>query len=295
MNMPIMVAPPAAPAPPAAAMPFSRTGMSIALQPLFTQAVMRHVIPPAYNPQIFWTAGMEGGNLSEWFGEDPTGSAVSTAVTAASQSITAHSGSWVMKQSVTGAVGGTRMNAIAINSYSQSGIPFYASWWDYFPNAITFSSADQYMLWQIASYGTAPGAPSPDYAPIWALYLDGANPMRLKLIWSPNDAAPDPGPHATEHGKQTFTSTPTIPLNQWVFIEIYVDPSENFLGALKIWLSGTVLWDLTLIKTRYPGVSTASNQPGWMYQTHTAYGSNLTPTPAFHFVDDVTYSLGRLP
>jgi hypothetical protein len=29
--------------------------------------------------------------------------------------------------------------------------------------------------------------------------------------------------------------------------------------------------------------------------THNSYGSGLTPTPATHYVDDVTYSLGRMP
>jgi hypothetical protein len=34
---------------------------------------------------------------------------------------------------------------------------------------------------------------------------------------------------------------------------------------------------------------------GLLYTTHNAYGSGLTPTPATHYVDDVTYSLGRMP
>lgn len=247
------------------------------------------------DPQIFWTAGMEGGNLSEWGAEDLSGSATSTAVTGASQSITAHGGSWVMKQAVTGSSGGTRMNTIAINSYSQAGTTFYASAWLYFPFAITFGSSDQYMLWQIASYG----GPTPDYDPIWALYLDGNNPMKLKLIWSPSDLAPLNGPHSGETGKRTYTSTPTVPTGQWVFIEIKCTPAgatdSDYTGALKIWMNGTVLWDLTLIKTRHPDAGGGPPTPGLMYTNFTAYGSNLTPTPAYHYVDDVTYSLGRLP
>jgi polysaccharide lyase-like protein len=245
-------------------------------------------LPGAYDPQILWSAHMETGNLSEWNGEDPTGSAVSTAVTAASQSITAHGGSWVMKQAVTGSVGGTRMNPYAINGLSQAGTTFYATWWEYHPFQITFSTADQYQIWQIASQSTT------SFSPIWGLYVDGAD-FTLRLIWSPDDHAPSNGPHNGETGKRVYTAGTPVPLNQWVRFEAMVTPAgstaTDFTGALKIWMNNAVMFDLSSIKTRFPDVAPG----GLMYTTHNAYGSNLTPTPAYHFVDDVTYSLGRMP
>ncbi len=237
-------------------------------------------------PTIWWSADMETGDLSQWFGADDNPIASSTAVTAASAGITAHGGSWVMKQSVTGS-GGTRMNVFpGLNSLSQAGTTFYASWWHYFPERISFGSGDQYNFWQIASRDSG-GV----YAPIWALYVDGSNFTPI-LIWMPWDGAPAlSGPHNGETGKQIYRlSSPAVPIASWVFFEIMCTPSAGFTGALKIWMNGQVMFDLSLIKTRYPDGGVG----GLMYTTHNAYGSGLSPTPAVHYVDDVTYSLGRL-
>ena len=59
----------------------------------------------------------------------------------------------------------------------------------------------------------------------------------------------------------------------------------------KIWMNGQLGADQSNVKTRYPD----SGLSGWMGVTHNAYGSGLTPTPATHYVDDVTISLGRMP
>ena len=228
---------------------------------------------------------METGDLSEWFGVDTSGSAVSTAVTAFSAGIPPKTGSWVMKQSVTGSVGGSRMNVFpGLNALAQAGTTFYVSWWDYYPTRITFGSSDMFMIWQIASRDSA-GV----YSPIWGLYLNGSNFTPI-LGWSPNDMA-GPGPHAGESGKRYYSSTLPVPVEQWVFFEVMVTPSSGFTGAVKVWLNRQVLFDLSLVKTRFPDVGVG----GLMYTTHNAYGSGLTPTPAIHYVDDVTYSLGRMP
>jgi hypothetical protein len=69
-----------------------------------------------------------------------------------------------------------------------------------------------------------------------------------------------------------------------------ITPSSTFTGALKIWMNSEVLFDLASIKTRFPSVGIG----GAMWTEHTAYGSYITPTPATHYVDDLTISLGRL-
>jgi hypothetical protein len=247
-------------------------------------------LPGAYDPQILWAARMETGDLTEWGTPDNTGSAISTAVTGASAGITAHGGSWVMKQQVTSGSAGTRMNPYppnGVNTLSQAGTTFYASWWEYHTFQITFANTEQYMLWQIASYDGA------SYAPIWALYVNGTDFTPI-LIWSPNNAAPSNGPHNGETGKRTYTSSTPVPIGAWVFFECLVTPSAGFTGELKIWMNRALLWDQLLVKTRFPDGPGTPNA-GYMYTTHNAYGSNLTPTPAYHFVDDVTYSLGRMP
>ncbi len=253
-------------------------------------AVTTPGLPPL--PRTLWSAGMETGDLSEWSGMDNSGSAQSVAVTASSAGIPAKTGNWVMQQSVTGSVGGTRMNdSGGINALSQAGTTFYVSWWDYFPAQITFGEADMFSIFQIASRDS-----DGVYSPIWGLDFQPSGPdfppsnFALTLIWSPDNMAP-PGPHADESGKRYYYSTQLVPVGQWMFFEVMITPSSDFTGAVKIWMNGAVLFDLTAVKTRFPDVGAG----GFMYTTQNAYGSGLTPTPATHYVDNATVSLGRMP
>jgi polysaccharide lyase-like protein len=241
------------------------------------------VLPPL--PLLVWSASMETGNLGEWSGIVNSGSANSVAVTAFSAGIPAKTGNWVMRQSVNGSIGGTRMMSYpGMDALARAGTTFYVSWWDYYPAKITFGPFDMFSIFQIDSRDS-----NGVYSPIWDLDLNGSN-FTLQLVWSPNNKAP-PGPHAGESGKRYHTSTQAIPVGQWVFFEVMIKPSADFTGAVKIWLNGAVVFDLTGVKTRFPDVGVG----GYMYTEHNAYGSGLTPTPAVHYVDDVTVSLGRMP
>ena len=241
---------------------------------------------PALDPQVLWRASMEAGNLSEWDDQMNSGSASSAAVTAASAGIPQKSGSWVMQQSITSkAESGTRMERYPeIESLAKSGTPFYVSWWDYYPARISFSKADFFSLWQVVSRDSG-GV----YHPIWTLNLDGSN-STLQLIWSPDGNAPSPGPHAGESGKRLYASNAVLPVGQWVFFEVMMKPASDFTGAIKVWMNGVPVFDQSNVKMRFPD----GGSGGWMGVTHNAYGSNLTPIPATHYVDDVTISLGRM-
>src|SRR5439155_19168457 len=76
-----------------------------------------------------------------------------------------------------------------------------------------------------------------------------------------------------------------------VRFKVMIKPGADFTGALKVWMNNQVLFDLSSIKTRY--VDTGQGLISYIEQT--GYGSGLTPTPAVHYVDDVTISLGRMP
>jgi hypothetical protein len=209
-------------------------------------------------------------------------------VTAASQGIVPKGGNWVMKQSVTGSSGGTRMQRYPeINSLTAAGTTFYISWWDYYPAKITAAVPNNFMFmpFGIASADNCTAC----YHPIWGLFIDPAN-FALVLGWSPNGMAPAEGPHAGELGKRAYYSTRPIPVGQWVYFEVMITPSSTFTGALKIWMNGEVLFDQANVKTRFPTVGIG----GMMWTEHTAYGYNNNPIPATHYVDDLTISLGRL-
>jgi hypothetical protein len=234
---------------------------------------------------ILWFAGMETGDLSEWDDQTNTDSADSEAVTAAAAGIPPKTGNWVMRQSVTGSAGGTRMARFAeVASLVRAGTTFYWSWRHFFPTSVSFAPEDMFNMWQIASFDAA-GVPHP----VWGLFLDGSN-STLTLIWSPNAMAPAEGPHAGESGRRAYASSVAVPIGEWGFFEIMVTPSAQFTGAIKVWLNGELAFDQSQVKTRFPD----SALGGLMYVTQNAYGSGLTPTPYHHYLDDVTLSLDRL-
>jgi polysaccharide lyase-like protein/FG-GAP repeat protein len=249
-------------------------------------SVTTPVLPPL--PLLVWSAGMETGGLGEWSDKVNTSFADTTVVSAASAGIPPKGGSYVMMQAVTGADGGTRMQRYPeVGFLARSGTPFYWSWWDYFPSTITFGIFDTFILFGINSKVASASAGDP----IWGLVFNNSG-NTLKLVWSPNKTAPPQGPHAEESGRRIYDSSTPVPVGQWVFFEVMIKPAADFTGAVKIWMDGQVLFDQSLVKTMYPDVG----QTGvimWLEQT--AYGSGLTPTPAIHYVDNVTLSLGRMP
>ena len=239
-------------------------------------------------PLVLWSASLKTGDLGEWSEKVNSGSADTTVVSAASVGIPPRDSSYVMMQAVTGAEGGTRMQRYPeVDFLARTGTTFYWSWWDYFPTPITFGIFDTFILFGINSRVSSDSAGDP----FWSLvFHDTGN--TLDLVWSPNQAAPAEGPHAGESGRQRYNSSTPVPVGQWVFFEVMITPRGDFTGALKIWMNGQVLFDQSLVKTMYPNVGQTSVIL-WLEQT--GYGSRLTPTPAVHYVDDVTVSLARMP
>ena len=235
--------------------------------------------------QILWTAGMETGNLSQWSEKINSGSADSTVVTSSS-GVTPHGGTYMMKQAVTGSSGGTRVfNYEPFNTLALAGTTVYWTWYDYYPSAISFGASDAFLPWGIMGQDS-----SHSYNPIWNLVFHGSD-NTLDLVWSPNDLAPANGPHNGESGKRYYYSGVAVPVGSWVRFEVMIKSAADFTGALKVWMNNQVLFDLSSIKTRY--VDTGQGLISYIEQT--GYGSGLTPTPAVHYVDDVTISLGRMP
>jgi hypothetical protein len=237
-------------------------------------------------PAIVWFAGMETGDLSEWDDETNSGSADSLAVTAAAAGIAAKNGNWVMRQSVTGPDSGTRMARFPeVDALTKAGTPFHVSWWGYFPALPAIDPAGFFSLFQIASRDAAGG----DH-PIWSLNLHPSD-STLILVWSANRMAPSEGPHAGESGSRVYSSSRLAPVGQWIFFEVMITPAADFSGAVKVWMNGELLFDQSLVKTRFPDEGSG----GFMWFTLMAYGSGLMPTPYHHYVDDVALSLGRMP
>ncbi len=234
---------------------------------------------------------METGDLSAWSEKVNTGYADSAAVLAFVAGIPPKTGNWVLRQSWNSPSGvteasGTRMSRYTeVNALAKAGTTFYYSWWDFFPAALSVGAGGWYNHWQIMSNDASGGN-----APIWVLGFNNSG-MTMNLTWSPNGLAPANGPHNGESGSRAYTAPIAVPVGQWVFFEVMVTPRGDFTGALKIWMNGQVLFDLSSIKTQFPFV----NQSLLAYTANNNYGAGLTPTPFVHYVDDVTVSLGRMP
>jgi len=228
--------------------------------------------------QILWSAHTLAGNLNEWSEKVNSGSADTTVVTAASVGIPPKGGSYVMKQAVTGASGGTRMQRYPeLDALARAGTPFYWTWWDYFPTSISFGSNDMFMLWGTWSVKTAvPNAPGD---PLWGLYFHNTG-NTLDLVFN---ATWNAGLPATK----VYNSPIPVPIGRWNKFEIFTDPA----GHITVWLNGQMLFDLSGVMTVYPQVG---QTPLLFGIEQTGYGSNLTPIPFVHYVDDVTVSLGRV-
>lgn len=241
------------------------------------------IIPPVpYDPQVFWSAGMEGGTLNEWPSRNNnTGPALSSAVLALPENIPAHGGLWAMKQVVTGLGGATRMGTDILSQVKTS-TEFWVTWYDYYPAPVHFPISDMWQFWGINGFDGV------NYNPVWGLFVDGTTFTPI-LGWSPNSKAPSEGPHTGEAGKRFYTSTTPISVGAWNKFELRIKPAADFTGIVQVYMNGKLLFDLTNVKTRYVG----SGDPGFagfMYIEHYAYGSVGT-----HYVDDVTYSLKRMP
>jgi hypothetical protein len=240
--------------------------------------------PPPPPSEFLWRAGMEGGNLSEFQAEHNSGSADSIAVLAANEGIPPRGGRWVMKQSVTGTSGGTRMiNFRTINSVYRSG-SFYYSFWAYFPQATRHNGF--FNLVQMQSTNA-----SGVVDPVWILAYHPTN-FTLRLEWWGNLKMT--GPHPGESGGRAYDQPVPIPVRQWVFIQLMITPSEDFSGAIKVWMNDALMFDMANIRTKYPESYVAAGVQS-VFMSKNAYGMNLTPTPNHHYVDDVTISRGPMP
>lgn len=157
-----------------------------------------------------------------------------------------------------------------IDKLARAGTPFYYSWWDFFPAPISIPVGGWFNLWQIAS-----NDPSGKPVPLWVMGID--NGMTLNFMSDP-----------TATGK-TYKSTLSIPVGAWNFFEVYVVPRPDASGALKVWLNTQLALDIPGVQTQFP----LAAQSILTWCTSNCYALGIAPF--WHYVDDVTVSLGRMP
>src|SRR5438876_19543 len=235
--------------------------------------------PVSALPQVMLSAHMLAGNLSEWDEKVNSGSADTTVVTPASVRIPPRSGSYVMKQAVTGSSGGTRMQRYPeVDALARAGTKLYWNWYDYFPTPVSFSTSGMYQIWGwLSVQSSAPQAVSDVF------FSFGFNPTgnTLRLTYNPTS-------RASIAPKTEYTSSVPVPVGSWNFFEIELLPRGNATGSIRIRMNGALIFELLNIQTQYPLVG---QTPLLSVLEQTGYGD-----VAFaHYVDDVALSLGRMP
>jgi hypothetical protein len=247
--------------------------------------------PPPPSPPAattVWQGDMEEGTLGDWYspstgpsgyyggGEYNNGNADTVA-----SSERAHTGQYSAKASVSGS-GGTRLFRWKEPRANREA--YYSAWY-YFPSAFTNTSWGD-NIFQFKSVSTS-GSTDPFLYVV--LQNNATGGLRPEIHWW--DDLTVEGPHKGEFGfrkYQPLTSV-QVPLGRWFKIECFLRQSKDFDGALRCTWDGTLIFDLTNIRTGYPNCS----YNAWCVDQHWAvnnYTDGETPSPAVIYIDDPAIS-----
>src|SRR6267143_1895819 len=244
--------------------------------------------------QFLWTAGMEAGNMLEWYldggggefngnpGNNPGTGLVPMNVAGSLSQATqeqARSGSWSAKMSIPGAWGAVRLWRW---KESMAYRELYYSAWYFVPQLYTMDVAagGSTNWWQYKS------TTATQNDPFWLIGWQNAGPngaMRMDMVWwGPATDGPLPG----QSGSRQWLSTVDIPIGRWFHIEVRHVCAGDFTGAIQVWQDGVELFHLEGVKTRYP-----TGDCKWALSN---YASNISPSPYYFYADDVAVSTTRI-
>jgi hypothetical protein len=226
------------------------------------------------NP-ILWSAGMEAGNLNEWYLGNGGGEFNNRGGDSVASQDIAHTGNWSAKMTINASDAGTRLFRWA---EPQTHRELYYSAWYYFPQKYTYSGWSNYFQWKSKhAAGTDP---------FFYLVADTRSNGNMHFVvhwWS---GLTIEGPHEGEFGFRAYgQSLKDIPVGQWFQIEARYVCAGDFTGRLTVWQDGVQLFDLTGIRTRYP-----DGDCQWAVNN---YGSGISPNPVITYIDDAVIRTSR--
>lgn len=191
---------------------------------------LQHEAPLPERGAVLWFADHETGDLSQW-----TASSGGGAFNTASGNVSAvkvdnaHGGQYVLALEIDNDDGAA--HAARIFRWTESPKQGYysaylyfadphpeAEWW----NVMQFKSVDEHGV----------------SLPVWTVNVatSRAGEMRLYL-WDAIDGVSHPSP--------TARVNVTVPVGQWIHVELYLDKSTGTDGRIALWQDGNLLYDLT--------------------------------------------------
>ncbi len=217
---------------------------------------------------ILWSAGMETGDMSEWYvgsggGEFNSGNSDSKATTEQ-----ARTGQYSAKLTArTPPTAGVRL--FRWDEGTNADALYYSNWF-YFPQAYKTPAG----WWNIIQWKSDRSSESGS-DPFFILNVDGSDEeMTLYLFdWQKRITYPP-----------KFYSP--IPIGKWFQLEAYQTCTGGSSDQVKMWMDDVLLFDIQAVQTKYPGGTC-----GWSINN---YSDHLSPSPTIIYVDDAAISTTRI-
>lgn len=234
---------------------------------------------------VLWQADMETGDLSQWHINNPrsveSDSGLCWRPANGVSTDQAHSGQYSMMMMIDSASpSGCRQFR---KPEPATGEPLYYSAWYYFPEQVRVTG--NWNLFQFKSK-TFEFSDDGDSGVFWKLDVrnNQHGEMALILSWK----GPIEGPRAGDgvKARQYYQTLATLPVREWVHVEIYLRQSEAFDGQVTVWQDGVEIFNMDNVRTRFPG--------GDQIWSVNNYGKGLLPNPTTLYIDDTVISRERV-
>jgi hypothetical protein len=247
-----------------------------------------------------WKAGMEQGNLADWYAPSTTestsgdhggGEYNSGGGDSIASNAFAHTGSWSAQQTINTSNGsaGTRLFRWREFRSLEDGEAAYISVWVYLPQTVKVGG--YINLFQFKSK-TQDGR----YVDVFfQLNIEDRNDGSLYLRpgwgWGAENPSYPGGPYSGDSAGGKWyqpDNAINIPIGQWFRVIGRVVPSAGYGGRMTFWQdngTGSVLiYDFQNVRTGYANSNSVNGvDTQWAVN---AYGSGLTPSTYKHYVDD---------
>jgi hypothetical protein len=235
-------------------------------------------------PTIYWSGGMEGGNLNEW----NNGGGMYNSGTyedSASQDF-AHTGSWSLKAKIWTSGGSSGVRAFRWDEAHAHRSAYYSAWF-YIPERPVIGS-----WWQIFQYKSKTTGGQTD--PFFYLEIEDRSDgsLRPKVTWW-NGLSLEGPQEGQSGGRQWPIDSFTIPVGEWFHVESFMRQSSGFDGQITYWINGEEIFDIQNVRTGHYNcqMNTWCTRNEWSINT---YGRSITPNPNTLYMDDAAISDQRL-
>jgi len=169
---------------------------------------------------------------------------------------------------------------------ARSGKDYYYSAWLYFPEKYTVSGWTNIMQFKAKRFSQHGGASDLFWSVRLMSHEDGE--PYFQLSWKGGEGAVlGPTAQDTELKPKLFDqSLVSVPVKQWVHLEIFLKQSSDFDGHIIVWQDGKEIYNVDGVRTKFE-----DSFNSWSINS---YGAGISPSAFTVYVDDAAISTERL-